>query len=163
MPDLSIGEIAGRAGIRPSAIRYYERVGLLPKPPRESGRRRYDESILDRIAIVHFGKRVGFSLAELKILLNGAAPRPPPERWRNLAHERVAQVDQLIAEASVVRQLLLETLDQKCPKLVERGLSLDRGNAVPAAAMNRPNRALRGMVQKTQGVLARPNSRTRTR
>ncbi len=49
MPDLSIGEIAGRAGIRPSAIRYYERVGLLPKPPRARGRRRYDETILDRM------------------------------------------------------------------------------------------------------------------
>jgi MerR family redox-sensitive transcriptional activator SoxR len=163
MPDLSIGEVAGRTGIRPSAIRYYERVGLLPKPPRASGRRRYDESILERIAIVHFGKRVGLSLTELKILLGGAAVRPPPERWRNLAHEKVAQVDQLIAEASVVRQLLLETLDQKCPKLVERGLSLDRGNAVPAAAMNRPNRTSRGTVQKAQGTPAKPSSRTRTR
>jgi MerR family redox-sensitive transcriptional activator SoxR len=163
MPDLSIGEVAGRTGIRPSAIRYYERVGLLPKPPRASGRRRYDESILERIAIVHFGKRVGLSLTELKFLLGAAAVRPPPERWRNLAHEKVAQVDQLIAEASVVRQLLLGTLDQKCPKLVERGLSLDRRNAVPAAAMNRPDRASRGTVQKTQGTPAKPSSRPRTR
>jgi len=163
MTDLSIGEVAVEAGLRTSAIRYYEKIGLLPKPLRRNGRRRYDRAILERLAIVHFAKRVGFSITEMKMLLGGGPGRPPPERWRNLAHERVAQVDQLIAEASVVRQLLLETLDQKCPKLVERGLSLGRENVVPAAAMSRPNRALRGTVQKTQGVRAKPDSRARTR
>jgi len=129
MPDLSIGEIARRAGMRPSAIRYYEKIGLLPKTPRVNGRRRYDELALERLAIVRFAKRVGFSIAEMTILLSGAPGRPPPERWRGLAHEKLTQLDQLIAEASAVRKTLLDTLDQKCPKLVERGY----GNALSVA------------------------------
>jgi DNA-binding transcriptional MerR regulator len=126
---LSIGEVGQRAGIRPSTIRYYERIGLLPKPPRASGRRRYGESILERLAIVRFAKRVGFTISEIKILLSGSPGRPPPEKWRNLAHAKIAEVDQFMTEAAAVRRMLLDTLDQKCPKLVERGTSL--GAAAP--------------------------------
>jgi DNA-binding transcriptional MerR regulator len=128
---LSIGEIADRAGTRSSTIRYYERIGLLPKPPRASGRRRYDESILDRLAIVHFAKRVGFTINEIKVLLSGSPGRPPPEKWRQLAHTKLAELDQFMVEAATVRRILLETLDQKCPKLVQRGASLQE-NRTPA-------------------------------
>src|SRR5215471_4553158 len=110
MLDLSIGEIARRAHVATSTIRYYERIGLLPKPRRTGGRRRYDDSILERLAMVRFAKQVGFSVAEVRILLGGATGRPPPERWRKLAHDKLAQVDRLIADASAVRQLLLDTL-----------------------------------------------------
>jgi DNA-binding transcriptional MerR regulator len=138
--DLRIGELARRAGIRPSTIRYYEKIGLLPQPSRTNGRRLYDKAILERVAIVRFAKRVGFSIAEIIILLGGAPGRPPPERWRNFAHQKVTQVDELIAEASSVRQMLLATLDQKCPKLVERGRSLDNGSDLPLAALNQRHR-----------------------
>jgi len=121
---LSIGDVARRAGMSTSAIRYYERIGILPKPPRASGQRRYDASILERLAMVRFARRVGFTVGEITVLLNGSPGRPPPEKWRRLAHDKVAEVDQLIAQASTVRRLLLDTLDQKCPKLVERGASL---------------------------------------
>src|SRR5262249_46526836 len=129
MPDLSIGEIARRAGVRPSAIRYYEKIGLLPKIARVNGRRCYDESTLERLAIVRFAKRAGFSIAELRILLKDTSQRPLPERWRELAHEKLTQLETLIAEATLVRQTLLETLEQKCPKLAERGRSLSPGSA----------------------------------
>jgi MerR family redox-sensitive transcriptional activator SoxR len=140
MPHLSIGEIAKRAGVRASAIRYYEKIGLLPKTARLNGRRYYDESTLERLAIMRFAKRVGFSIAELRILLKDTPRRPPPERWRELAHEKLTQLDQLITEASAVRQTLLETLDQKCPKLVERGQSL-RPSGSPLARAKAPSRA----------------------
>src|SRR5215468_7082913 len=143
MPDLSIGEIARSAGIPTSTIRYYERIGLLPKPPRAGGRRRYDESILERLAMVRFAKQVGFSVAEIRILLSGAPGRPPPERWRKLAHEKLAQVDRLIGEASAVRQLLLDTLDRKCPKLVERGRAIAHAIVSTGTAVNWPNRPAR--------------------
>jgi MerR family redox-sensitive transcriptional activator SoxR len=129
MSHLSIGEVAAEAGLRTSAIRYYEKMGLLPKPSRSNGRRRYDGAILERLAIIEFAKRVGFSIAEMKILLDGIPGRPPPERWRKLAHEKVTQIDQLIASATTVHRMLLDTLDQKCPKLVERGRSLRDGRA----------------------------------
>jgi MerR family transcriptional regulator, redox-sensitive transcriptional activator SoxR len=138
--DLRIGEVARRAGIRPSTIRYYEKIGLLPPPLRANGRRLYDKTILERVAIVRFAKRVGFSIAEIMILLSGPPGRPPAERWRKIAHQKVTQVDELIAEASSVRQMLLATLDQKCPKLVERGRSLDGGSDLPLAALNQRHR-----------------------
>jgi MerR family redox-sensitive transcriptional activator SoxR len=134
MADLSIGEVAARAGLRTSAIRYYEKIGLLPRPLRKNGRRRYDSAVLERLAIVCFAKRVGFSITELKTLLGGAIGRPPPERWRKLAHEKTTQIEQLIADATAVRRMLLDTLDKKCPKLVERGRSLSAGGTAPAAS-----------------------------
>jgi MerR family redox-sensitive transcriptional activator SoxR len=137
MADLSIGEVAARAGLRTSAIRYYEKIGLLPRPARKNGRRRYDSAVLERLAIVCFAKRVGFSIIELKTLLGGAIGRPPPERWRKLAHEKTTQIEQLIADATAVRRMLLDTLDQKCPKLVERGRALDHGRAAPTAGAPR--------------------------
>jgi len=96
MAGMSIGEVARKMGLRSSAIRYYERLGLLPKAPRVSGRRRYDERVLERLAMVRFAKHVGFSVAEIKVLLGGVEGRPPTERWRKLAGEKVAQVDQFV-------------------------------------------------------------------
>jgi MerR family redox-sensitive transcriptional activator SoxR len=124
MPDLSIGEVARRSGLRTSAIRYYEKIGLLPRVPRSGNQRRYDPLILDRLAIVRFGQHVGLRLTEIKWLLNDVPGRPPPERWRKLAGERLKQVDSLIADAQAIRGLLQMTLDHKCPRLVERGFSL---------------------------------------
>src|SRR5215475_9520881 len=124
MADLSIGEVARRSGLRPSAIRYYEKIGLLPRVPRAGNQRRYGPLILDRLAIVRFAQYVGLRLTEIKWLLNEVPGRPPPERWRKLARERLGQVDSLIADAQAIRGLLQMTLDRKCPKLVERGFSL---------------------------------------
>jgi MerR family transcriptional regulator, redox-sensitive transcriptional activator SoxR len=121
---LTIGEVAHRAELRASAIRYYEKLGLLPKPPRVGGQRRYDGQVLERLAIVRFAKFVGFTIDEIKLLLDGSSGRPPPQRWRRIASQKVGQVDALITEAIAVRALLQTTLDQKCPKLVERGLKL---------------------------------------
>jgi len=124
MHDLSIGEVARRAGLRTSAIRYYEKIGLLPRAPRTPYQRRYDARILDRLAIVRFAQHVGLQLTEIKWLLNEVPGRPPPDRWRKLAKERLGKVDSLIAEAQAIRGLLQMTLDRKCPKLVEHGMSL---------------------------------------
>src|SRR5687767_4899649 len=49
---MSIGEVARRAGVEPSAIRYYESLGLLPEPPRAGGKRRYDASVLDWLSLI---------------------------------------------------------------------------------------------------------------
>jgi MerR family redox-sensitive transcriptional activator SoxR len=124
MTAMTIGEVARRSGLRPSAIRYYEALGLLPKPPRTGGRRRYDDDVLKRLAMVRFAKHVGFSMEEVKLLLDGANGRPPTERWRKLARAKAKQVEEFIAHASAVQTMLLDTLSQQCPKLVERGNAL---------------------------------------
>ena len=108
MVEMSIGEVARKMGLRSSAIRYYEKLGLIPKAPRLSGRRRYDERVLERLAMVRFAKHVGFSIAEIKVLLRGVDGRPLPERWRKLAAEKVAQVDAFVTQARTIRNC--------CPK-----------------------------------------------
>jgi len=140
MRGMSIGEVARKMGLRSSAIRYYEKLGLIP---RLSGRRRYDERVLERLAMVRFAKHVGFSIAEIKVLLRGVDGRPPPERWRKLAAEKVAQVDALVVQARTIRQLLSETLDFQCPKLVERGRALPSAIARPALRLKHPARSAR--------------------
>jgi len=134
---MSIGEVARRAGLRTSAIRYYEKLGLLPHPPRAGGRRRYDERVLERLAMVRFAKHVGFTIVEAKLLLDGVEGRPPTERWKKLAREKAAQVDKFIAQAGTVRKMLQETLDHKCPMLVERGRALPSGPPAPRSRRSR--------------------------
>src|SRR5215831_20712493 len=124
MTGMSIGEVARRAQLRPSAIRYYERIGLLPAPFRINRRRCYDSHVLERLAVVRFAKFVGFRIDEIRLLLDGSPGRPPPQKWRLIAEKKVAHVDSLITEAIAVRALLQTTLRQECPKLVERGLAL---------------------------------------
>jgi MerR family redox-sensitive transcriptional activator SoxR len=70
-PELRIGEIARRAGVASSTIRYYERIGLLPDPFREHGQRRYDESVLGKLGFIGVAQSAGFSLDEIKGLLAG--------------------------------------------------------------------------------------------
>jgi DNA-binding transcriptional MerR regulator len=67
---MTIGEVARRSGVATSTVRYYESIGLLPKPVRESGQRRYDESVLGKLGFVGVAKQAGFSLAEIKELMD---------------------------------------------------------------------------------------------
>ena len=122
---MTIGEVAKRAGLPQSTIRYYESLSLLPAPIRASGQRRYDASVLERLAIIRFAKYVGFSLAEVAALLRGTITRPPTDRWRRMAHAKISDLENAIARASALQQMLRDTLSQTCPRLVERGSALD--------------------------------------
>jgi MerR family redox-sensitive transcriptional activator SoxR len=116
--ELTIGEVARRAGIRTSAIRYYESVGLLPAPPRVSGRRRYDPSVVQRLAVLRLAQEAGFTVAEIQILFNGfAADTPPAERWEALARRKLEEVDVLIQRALRMRQVLESGLRCGCLRL----------------------------------------------
>ena len=78
MGSMSIGEVAQRAGVRPSTLRYYESIGVLPTPERENGRRRYDGEVLrkalDRLAVVRVAQQAGFTISEIRMLLDGFRP-----------------------------------------------------------------------------------------
>ena len=75
MGMLLIGEVAQRSGIKPSAIRYYESVGLLPEPARRSGRRVYDNDVLDHLTFIRFAQMAGFGISEIKGLVSGLTPQ----------------------------------------------------------------------------------------
>jgi MerR family transcriptional regulator, redox-sensitive transcriptional activator SoxR len=120
--SMSIGEVARRAGIRPSALRYYEGVGVLPAPERENGRRRYDgevlREVLDRMAVVRVAQQAGFTISEIRTLLNGFSEETPPsERWRLLAEEKLPEVEALVKRALGMRALLERGLRCECLRL----------------------------------------------
>src|SRR5262245_65880585 len=107
MEELAIGEVARRAGVRTSTLRYYESIGLLPAPRRINGRRRYDSSVLQMLSVIHLAQQAGFSMAEIQTLFYGfAADTPPGERWRPLAQHKLAAVDALIIHAQQRRHIL---------------------------------------------------------
>ena len=83
---LTIGEVAQLAGLRRSALRYYESVGLLPPPERVNGRRRYDHSVLQQLAVLRLAQQAGFTVAEMRVLVHGfPSDIPVSARWRTLA------------------------------------------------------------------------------
>ena len=69
--ELPIGEVARRAGVATSLIRYYESIGLLPEPDRVYGQRRYDTDVLGRLAFIGVAQSAGFKLSEIKELVGG--------------------------------------------------------------------------------------------
>jgi MerR family transcriptional regulator, redox-sensitive transcriptional activator SoxR len=104
-PELTIGEVARRAGVATSAIRYYESIGLLPIPERESGQRRYDESAIGKLAFVGVAQSAGFSLDEIKELVAGvvddregmAAP------MRSLSARKLDEVEALLERTKAMK------------------------------------------------------------
>jgi MerR family transcriptional regulator, redox-sensitive transcriptional activator SoxR len=120
--SLTIGEVARRAGVRPSAIRFYERHGVLPEPVRVSGQRRYAEDVVQRLAAIDIAKRAGFSLAEAKQLLAAADRGGPAPELRELAEGKLLQVEALIARAEAMRAWLELARGCGCATLEECGL-----------------------------------------
>lgn len=109
---LTIGQVARHAGLKTSAIRYYESVGLLPEPERESGQRRYGAETLRRLQVIDVAKCAGFSLAEARVLLATGRGGPPAHaQLRELAERKLPEVDDLIARAQAVRAWLVTASD----------------------------------------------------
>src|SRR3954463_14580583 len=104
---LTIGEVARRAGLNASAIRYYESRGVLPEPDRESGRRRYTDETVRRLHVIDVAKRAGFTLDEARALLATADDgKPASGPIRELALRKLPDVDALIARAQAMRDWL---------------------------------------------------------
>jgi MerR family redox-sensitive transcriptional activator SoxR len=115
---MKIGELAARANLKASAIRYYEKMGILGAPHRVSGQRRYPADALDRVRLIRFATEMDFTLAEIRIFLAGlrdSAPVGP--RWKNLAHSKIMQVDETIKRSRQLKSLLQHLLRCHCPSL----------------------------------------------
>jgi MerR family redox-sensitive transcriptional activator SoxR len=118
MTNLTISEVARQAGIRASAIRYYESIGLLPQPQRVSGQRRYQAGILRRLAFIRAAQASGFSVAEMQTLLHEmAGDAPLSTRWQSLAQQKLVEVDALIHHAQDMKRMLENGLHCSCPDL----------------------------------------------
>lgn len=129
MAELTISEVARQIGLQASAIRYYEQIGLLPHPERISGQRRYDSTVLYRLAIIQQARQLGFRLDEIRQLFFGfRSVTRASERWQKLSQRKLAELDALMDDIRTVRGLLkkmmqhchCETLDQ-CGKGIFQG------------------------------------------
>lgn len=114
---LTIGEVAERAGLRTSALRYYEDEGLITPVARVSGQRRYDPSALALLLVIQFCQRLGFSLAEIRQLLTPPRGKTQRQRWRELVDDKVEELNAAIARARTMKSILQVSRDCDCVDL----------------------------------------------
>jgi DNA-binding transcriptional MerR regulator len=105
---LTIGQLAQRTGVAPSALRYYEELGLVAPALRVSGQRRYDTSAIGLVGVIVFLRDVGFSLAETTVLM--ASRRKSADAWRELARQKLAGLEKRIEQAHAARAALEHAL-----------------------------------------------------
>ena len=114
MRELGIGELARQVGMRASALRYYESVGLLRRPARVAGRRVYPGSTVRRIALIRMAQRAGFTLAEIRQLLSDDADRGATGQWRALAERKIPELDRAIEQMQALRNAVADCLACGC-------------------------------------------------
>jgi MerR family redox-sensitive transcriptional activator SoxR len=115
---LGIGEVARISGKAPSAIRYYESIGLLPEPLRLSGRRRYLAEVIRSLAVIDTAQRAGLSLDDIRLLLQASVDDAKAvEQLREVAERRLPVLREAIARAELVREWLEQAADCCCPTL----------------------------------------------
>ena len=120
MAEISIEQVTRQTGLRPSKLRYYEEIGLLHPVGRVSGRRQYDESVLQRLALIQTGQQAGFTLAELGILLNNVLDSESGgASWHELVDRKLEEMDALPRNIENMKRLLEDIMDCDDASLAE--------------------------------------------
>lgn len=112
---LTIGEVARRSGIASTALRYYEQIGLIPRPVRIGGQRRYDASVLTRLEVIGLCKGAGFALDDISLLFADDAPGRPVSR--GLAETKLAEIDAQMAALARARTVIEWGMRCRCPSI----------------------------------------------
>jgi len=112
--SLSIGEVSRRTGVHIETIRYYERVKMLPKPPRTAGgRRTYYPTHLRILAFIRRSRELGFSPNEIRTLLRLGGPEKAPCRQvRNIALDHLNDIRAKITDLRKLERLLAKAIAQ---------------------------------------------------
>jgi MerR family redox-sensitive transcriptional activator SoxR len=117
---MTIGELASASGLPASTIRYWERIGVLPRPARVSGQRRYGPDDIKRLSVLKLAQACGFRLDEMRHLLHGFRPAvPASRRWRELARQKLREVDQQEARLKAMKRVVQHVRRCKCADLSE--------------------------------------------
>jgi MerR family redox-sensitive transcriptional activator SoxR len=131
-PELTIGEVARRAGVATSSIRYYERIGLLPKPERERGQRRYDPDVLGKLGFIGVAQNAGFKLREIDELIKGVdGAKGLGEHMRSLSSQKLGEVDALLERANAMKGWLEVAKECGCATPAECALFPAPGDELP--------------------------------
>jgi len=143
-PLLTIGQVAERAGLNTSHIRYYERVGVLPEPERVAGQRRYRSEVLHRLSIIDVAQRAGLSLDEIAPLTGPDNRGADASRHiRALADEKLPHIEALIARAHAVKHWLEIAQSCDCRSVDVCGLFVDPTLTPPAGEVDLDVRQVR--------------------
>jgi MerR family transcriptional regulator, redox-sensitive transcriptional activator SoxR len=123
MAQLLISEVARQIGLKASAIRYYEQIGVLPPPRRDSGQRRYDQTVLYRLAIVQRARQMGFTLDEIRRLFFGFRKAvPASERWQKLSQKKLEDLEAMALQIKEMQRLLQSMMENcRCEALDQCG------------------------------------------
>ena len=131
MNEMTIGQVAQQAGVQPSTLRYYERIGILSAPKRVSGQRRYTADVLKSLTFIRVAKEAGFTLSEIQTLFHGFSEQAAPSiRWRSLARQKLPEVEALIARAQNMKRVLERGLDCECLRLDDCVILENEGSLV---------------------------------
>jgi MerR family transcriptional regulator, redox-sensitive transcriptional activator SoxR len=114
---LTIGQVAAAVGLNASAVRYYERRGVMPVPDRAGGQRRYGPEAIARLRTIRAAQQVGLSLTEITQLLAGADNGEGAEVLRELAERRLPDVEALIERAHAMKGWLELAAECRCASL----------------------------------------------
>lgn len=126
MKELNIGEVARRSGLKVSAIRYYESLGLLPNARRIHGHRRFQPDVFERLVFIRTLQKVGFDLEQILHLTKAFETSDAPAALcRGMARQKLAEVDKLIHALKIVRRTLADSLDCECANINECAYTLN--------------------------------------
>lgn len=126
---LTIGEVASRAGLSASAIRYYESQGLLPPAHRVGGRRVYQSSVLERLAVIALAKTAGFDLEEIRAVLSNVGTAQPATTWKTLAPGKRGEIHKEMRRLALMKHVLERLSACTCASLDECGLVFNEARA----------------------------------
>ncbi len=130
----SIGQISARTNVAASALRYYEKEGLIPEPHRVGGKRRYSEDVLARVALIQIAQDAGFSLREIKVLLTGVkGEKRGKKALATLAEAKLVEIDETMKRLRLLQRLLTAASSCACPDLDACGAAARRAGLIRPA------------------------------
>jgi MerR family redox-sensitive transcriptional activator SoxR len=111
---LSISEVGQATGLTSSALRYYEKAGLITSQARRGGRRHYTPDVLQRLAVIALLQEVGFTIKEMGTLIRRHGRK---DRWRSLAEDKLNEIDSHMERVNQARELLVSAISCECKSL----------------------------------------------
>ena len=114
---MKIGDLANRTGLNASALRYYEKCGLLLAPYRIGGQRQYSDDTVHRVLLIRFASDMGFNLGEIKLFLSGLRDKAPVgSRWKKLASRKIKEVNETVQRLGQLKSLLNTCFSATVPR-----------------------------------------------
>lgn len=119
---MMIGDLEAETGVPSSTIRYWEQIGVLPKPARVNGQRRYGSDAVQYLAVLRLAQACGFHLDEMRHLLHGfQSSVPASRRWQELAQKKISDLDRQMARLKAMRRLVDLVSRCQCADLPQCG------------------------------------------